>query len=148
MWHFNTNKFKEKPTWESLDDLKAYLVGSVAGDWARNKLEEKGIPLDSIIKYEQAFKMLHAQRIDVLLAEKHIGRWYINKLFPDETTSFDMFDKPFAKAKSIAGVMISSTYPDATQLQARFNQALQTIKKNGIYQGILDKHGIAVPVSP
>lgn len=136
---YNTKMFKKKPSWESIEDLKPFSVGAVKGFWYLKGLKEAGVHTELVQSDEQSFKMLHSQRIDILLAEENIGWWYVKKLFPDEISTFDVFDKSYANKKSPAGLMISRNYPDAEQLSQRFNQALQRIIKNGVYQSIVAK---------
>jgi len=38
--------------------------------------------------------------------------------------------------------MVSPEYPNAKALTKRFNDALERIKENGVYDDILDKYGL------
>jgi len=139
---YNTKMFRKKPSWGSIDDLKPYKMGAVKGFWYLEDLKAAGLRTELVQSSEQSFKMLHSRRIDILLAEENIGWWYVRTLFPDEISTFDVFDKPYAKKRSPAGLMISRSYPDAERLRERFNKALQRIIKNGIYQSIVAKYGV------
>jgi len=123
-----------------LSDLKGYRIGGVRGYYYEQMFLEAGLNVEFVATEEQNFQKLKLGRVDLIPVEEVTGFYIIRKLFPYEAGNFFTLSKPVSVSEIY--LMTSKQYPDTNNLLARFNSALKKVKKNGIYQKILDKHGI------
>jgi polar amino acid transport system substrate-binding protein len=125
-----------------LSDLKGYTIGGVIGYYYEKTLLEAKLNVEYVAEDEQNFWKLRAGKVDLIIADEVVGRYIIRKRFPLEAGKFFTLSKPL---DVIADYLITSKkYPDTQKLLTKFNMALEKIKRNGVYQRILDKHGVVL----
>ena len=133
--------YKQIP-YAELTDLKGYRIGGVRGYYYEQVFLEAGLHVEFVATEEQNFRKLRTGRVDLIPVEEVTGLYTIRKLFPHEVGNFFTLSKPL----SVSGIylMTSKRYPDTQNLLTRFNIALKKIKENGVYQRILDNHGLVL----
>ncbi len=130
-------------SYERLDELKRYKIGGVRSYYYVALFNEAGLNLELASSEESSFKKLRAGRVDMVPAVDSVGWDVIRKNFPaDEQAAFHVLEKPLAVGYN--HLMTSRSYPQAQQLLERFNQALGKVRRNGVYQQVAARHGIAV----
>jgi polar amino acid transport system substrate-binding protein len=135
---------KKQVSYRELNDLKDYRIGGVIGYYYEPWFREAGLNVEYVASEEQSFHKLRKGRIDFFPLGDGTGWYRIKKMFPpEEVKNFYTLTKPL-RAGGGDFLMTSKQYPDTQALLAKFNLALKTIKDNGIYQKIVDQHGIAV----
>jgi polar amino acid transport system substrate-binding protein len=130
----------ETVTWEKLEDLQPYTVGTVTGYYHETMFAEAKLKTDSSADEASGVKKLQAGRIDLFPMTDLVGWTLIKELFPDEVENFGVLTKPLDQTELC--IMVSKNDKEAVQLLNEFNAALQTIKDNGVYEKILSKYGL------
>lgn len=144
---YNKKHLKNKIKLKSLKDLKNYLIGGVKGYSYVPQFTNAGLNVDYADVDEQSVLKLYFNRIDIAVIDLMQGWFLIKKNFPDEIELFATFEKSLGDVEPSlkegdSHLMISRKYPDSKKLHRLFDQALIRIKRKGIYQAILKKHGI------
>ncbi len=125
---------------ETLADLKPYKIGGLLGNWYESLFAEAGLQTEYVATMDQNIQKLYLGRVD-LVAEEEMTCWTtIRQLYPDEVDTFATLAKPLDQNE--LRLMVSPIYPEADALLQQFNTALQTIRANGIYGEILERHGL------
>ena len=137
-FYYNPSGTHKHIPYAELSDLRGYITGAARGYYYEQALLEAGLDVEFVTSEEQNFRKLKAGRVDLVTATEAVGAYVIRKLFPLETRNFFTLSKPLSVAGS--HLITSKQYPDTQRLLALFNKALHTIKANGVYQKILDKH--------
>ncbi|RPJ28945.1 MAG: hypothetical protein EHM33_02775 [Chloroflexi bacterium] len=130
----------EAITWEKLEDLQPYVVGSVTGYYHETMFADAKLNVDASSDEASGVKKLQAGRIDLFPMADLVGWALIKELFPDEVENFGVLEKPLDQTELC--IMVSKSDPEALKLLDEFNAALQAIKDNGIYEEILTKYGL------
>lgn len=133
----------QPPTWNTFEDLRAYKIGGILGASYVPAFEKAGLNIELVTSEEQNVKKLESNRIELMITDEAVGWQLIQQLFPTERDRFATLDKPVNTGNS--HLMISRAFPNHSQLQAQFNQALQRIKENGKYHAIFAKYGLQTP---
>ncbi|MBF0233420.1 MAG: transporter substrate-binding domain-containing protein [Desulfamplus sp.] len=141
MFFYLKDRIKEDVVWEKYEDLKKYKVGGTAGYWYEKAFKDAGIELDLAVSDELGMKKLHGGRFDLLATEELVGWEIIKQLFPTEIDKFDIVKKPLNETS--LHLMVSKSYPDASAITNKVNEALKKIKEKGIYSEILKKYNIS-----
>lgn len=131
----------EAVSWEKLEDLQAYTVGTVTGYYHEAMFAEAKLNVDASADEASGVKKLQAGRIDLFPMADLVGWALIKELFPDEVDNFGILDKPLDQTELC--IMVLKSDGEALKLLDEFNAALQTIKDNGVYDEILAKYGLA-----
>lgn len=136
--------YADKPrawVFESLEDLRGQRVGAVRGYFYEAMLLQAGLTLDYAVSEESNFRKLQAGRVDLVPAVDAVGLILARRLFsPAEAARFHRLPKPLHTGANY--LMVSKSHPDAQALLDRFNEALQTLRKNGTYRAIAQRHRI------
>ena len=111
------------------------------GFWYVDALIANGIKPELTDNTESAVKMLKEGRFTYLLENEQVGLVTIKKVFPEDAANFKLVAKRFDE-KSFH-LMVSRTYPGATDILKKFNAGLATIRKNGTYAAIMAKNGMS-----
>ena len=135
-------KNKDIP-YADLQDLKPYRIGGVKGYFYIEDLKKAGLQLELVANEEQNPKKLAAGRVDFIIMNETVGWHLIKKCFPpEEVKNFGTLEKPYTVSNSC--LMTSKSYPKTQELLTRFNAALNKVKETGVYQRIIEKHGVTV----
>ncbi len=128
-------------TWEKLEDLQPYTLGTVTGYYHEKLFADAQLTTDSSADEASGLKKLQAQRIDLFPMNDLVGWALIKELFPNEVDNFGVLEKPMDQTELT--IMVSKSDPEALKLLDEFNAALQKIKDNGVYDQILTKYGLS-----
>lgn len=125
-----------------LSDLRGYIIGGVIGYYYEQSLLEAKLHVEFVTADEQNFWKLRAGKVDLIIADEVVGNYIIRKRFPQEVGNYFTLSKPL----DVIGdyLITSKKYPNTQKLLIKFNMALEKIKGNGVYQRILDKHGVVL----
>jgi len=125
---------------ETLEDLKFYRLGGIAGYFYEEAFRKAGLRPDYAANELSAYNKLMAGRSDLLPLNEMVGRHIIRQNFPDKSDSFGILEKPYSTNDLL--VIASRHYPNSSGLLEKFNAALKKVKTGSAYQAILVKHGI------
>lgn len=143
VFFYNKKYMKQKPSWETLEDLKQYKIGGVLGYSYVSELTNAGLKVRYVATDEQNVVKLDLNRINLMVADLLVGKTLIRQHYPHEQEMFGLLDKPLELGNS--HLMISGKYPDAKLLLNQFNKALKRIKEKRIYSNIFEKYSIHSP---
>jgi polar amino acid transport system substrate-binding protein len=127
--------------YKDLAELRRFRIGGVAGYWYESLFREAGITLDPAINDERNFSKLQAARFDLAIADENVGNYIIRTQFPSQTRRFHSLDSPYFLSEN---VLMTNRNPGNAALLARFNQALETLRRNGVYDGIVSRRKLAL----
>lgn len=135
---------KQQIPYEKLSDLKGYRIGGILGYYYEKWFREAALDVEYIASEELNFRKLQGGRIDLFPVGEAAGWYQIKKLFPpEEVEKFFTLTKPLTVGIGDF-LMTSRQYPNARHLLNRFNLALKRLKEKGVYQKILEQHGIVM----
>jgi polar amino acid transport system substrate-binding protein len=141
-FYYNLKGTTKQIPYARLSDLKSYIIGGVRGYYYEQSLLGAGLNVEFVTADEQNFWKLRAGKVDLIIADEVVGHYIIRKRFPLEAGNFFTLSKPLDVIADY--LMTSKKYPDTQKLLIKFNMALKKIKKIGVYQRILDKHGVVL----
>lgn len=129
--------------WKTLSDFKSYLIGGVSGYWYEEYFQEIGLAVEYGANDRVNINKLINDRVNFTLIDETVGWHLINELFPfqDQMDAFAVSEKP--ESVDALRLMISRTYPNTQELKQAFNQGLQTIRENHIYDQIIKQHQVS-----
>lgn len=139
-FYYSPKGMQKQIPYAELSDLKGYVIGAVRGYFYEKWFIDAGLHVEFAATEEQNFQKLQAGRVDLIPADQLVGLHIIRNRFPREAGNFFTISRPLLMSGDY--LLTSKQYPDTQNLLARFNSALDKVKKNGIYKGILVKHGV------
>ncbi|MEH6563852.1 MAG: transporter substrate-binding domain-containing protein [Halopseudomonas sp.] len=132
---------RQLPTrFQQLSELSPYRLGGVRGYYYEKLFAEAGLSLELASSEELSFRKLHAGRVDLVPAVETVGWDIIRSNFAQEQSAFSVLDTPLDVGHNY--LMTSRYYPNAEHLLEQFNQALQTLRRTGMYSQIAMRHGV------
>lgn len=137
---YNTERFPHGFEWETLADFRRYRVGGVRGYWYEQSFKQAGIEVQYVTSDRQNIAMLLVQRIDFTLIDELVGWNLVYETAPDKIDKYAVASRP--QSSDAFHLMISRNYPNAKLLRLTFDLGLVKIKRNGIYQQILDQYQV------
>jgi polar amino acid transport system substrate-binding protein len=144
LFYYSPDPWKFPRTFQTLEALKPYRMGGVRSYFYEALFAQAGLTLDLATTEELSFKKLRAGRVDMVAAVDSVGWAVIRKSFtPEEQANFHTLETPLSTGSNF--LMRSRRYPQAQQLMDRFDEALTTLRRNGLYKKVADRHGIIVP---
>jgi polar amino acid transport system substrate-binding protein len=138
---YNTEKFPNGFTWNTLEDFQGYSMGGILGYWYIPAFERAGLTVEKVESDKQNLAKLIAQRIDFTVIDELTGMLLLRQHFPDDMHKIGVLDKPESFLEF--HVMISRTYPKTAEFTDQLNQGLKQLKESGEYHTILKKHHIS-----
>ncbi|MFH1805331.1 MAG: transporter substrate-binding domain-containing protein [Pseudomonadota bacterium] len=128
--------------YEKLEDLKGLRMGGIYGYYYEHWFEQAGLDTDFAHSEEQNLRRLQLGRIDLAPLSTTLGWYLIGQIFPpDIAARFKTVEKPLIDGGSLH-LMTARNYPQNDRLLARFNRALDAVKKDGTYARLVEKHGL------
>ena len=100
-------------------------------------VKEGWVQLDRPVDLEACFKMLHAERTDMVMIMEPVGWAVIERVFGGRA-GFRVLEKPLLENSD--HLIISKTYPGGENLLARFNQSLLDLRQKGVIDQIILKY--------
>ncbi len=135
VFYYGKNRFPQGFSYKRLEELQPYRIGNVRGSATLDTLEAARLNLQLVGDVTLAFKMLEAERLDLVVGGEITGRLVIQNLYPDKVAQLSSTTYPFFTTP----VCIIFKKTDTTMI-AKFKDGLRTIYKNGVYQKILEGH--------
>lgn len=124
------------------EDLKPYRVGIIRGSLAEPRMKAAGVNYELIGTMQQAIAMLLASRIDFYIDDQASITHVVAEKFAKQANQIQPLAHSFDEGKAIY-LMVSRTYPGATELLEKFNHGLADLKRSGEYVRLLARGGFA-----
>ncbi|WP_019616309.1 substrate-binding periplasmic protein [Psychromonas ossibalaenae] len=127
-------------TYKELSDLKPYRIGVVRGFVntpefdAADYLRKEQVTTDLV-----NIKKLLAERVDLIVADKFVGFYLLNKYLPHMFGQIESISPPLQDKKMY--LCISKKSDNAAVKVEAFNKGLKEMHKDGTFDKILQKHG-------
>jgi polar amino acid transport system substrate-binding protein len=134
-------KLKSKNiSWSELEDLKGYNIGVVRGYVNTKEFDTADYLIKDPVKDDLTnLKKLAAERIDLMVADKFVGLYLIQKKMPRYINIIEAVE-PVLEQKDLF-LCISKNAKDSVNKINAFNKGLEKLKSNGELNKILKKHG-------
>jgi len=130
----------DKISYNQYEDLKKYNIGVVRGYVNEEKFDKATwLKKDEAVDDATNINKLLNKRIDLLVADKFVGLYLINKSFKEKAGEIDYIDKPLINHKLY--VCFGKNARNSTRLVKAFNSGLEKITTDGTVNKILKKHG-------
>jgi len=124
-----------------LAELRKFRVGGVRGYFYERLLNDAGVVMDAAASEEQNLRKLHAGRVDLVAAVDTVGWALIRRLFtPAEARHFHTLETPLHVGFNY--LMTSRRFPETGPVLARFNAALETLRRDGRYRQVAERFGV------
>lgn len=128
--------------YRKLADLRPYRVGVVNGYYYVPMLEQAGVPIDLAGSEVQNLRKLRSGRVDLAPAVDVVGWYLIRQLFARaDEARFLVLDPPLQVGSN--HMMVARDSPESLALLQRFDAALDSLRRKGIYQALASRHGLA-----
>jgi polar amino acid transport system substrate-binding protein len=141
---FAGNKSTRSFKFESMADLKPFMIGFTVGDAHEKTLRGADIAFETTQVIDLSLRKLEGGRIDLIIEDRLVSDDAIKRLYPEKIDQF-VFEKKNFTDGIIYRVMASKKYPESRALLDKFNEGLARIRKNGTLERIYKKHGISAP---
>jgi polar amino acid transport system substrate-binding protein len=130
-----------KHRFKVLEDLQGLVVGVARGyiyepsfDKADFFIRDEGVDVVSNLK------KLKNGRVDLIVEDELVARYYLNTIFEKDTMQVDFLPK--ALNKKNMHIIVRKARADHAEIISKFNNALDAMKKDGSYDKILIQHNI------
>jgi polar amino acid transport system substrate-binding protein len=141
-FYLNNNKKITKDFFNNtkLSDFKSYIFGGQLGYWygSKDDVDKLGIQSEWTTSTESLIKMLYNRRIDFFIDQNDVSRFYINKLYPNQSSLFGSL-KANAKVQ-FSYLMASRKYSDAKEIINKVNISLNKLQTSGVLDKILKNY--------
>lgn len=124
------------PEFKSIYDLKEYKFGGVFGYYYEKEFEENGFNYDLSSSLESAFKLLDTGKVDIINEDEAVGRYIISRAFTGREDEFAVLERAISTEQMY--MVVNKTQANSEEILKRFNEGLEIIRKNGIYDQILE----------
>lgn len=131
-------KKSSKIAYKKLEDLKPYTIGTVRG--YVNTIEfdlAKYLKKEEVVDDETNIKKLNNDRIDLIVIDKYVGAYIIEKQFPQFKATLEFMNPPLEEKPLF--IVFSKKAKDYEKKMNAFNAGLKEIQKNGTYQKIIEE---------
>ena len=126
--------------YEGLRSLESYTFGVMPGSVYTQEFDTADYLTKQILVNQSiAVRMLFAKRVDIVAASIQVFE-HEARLLVDSNDQKTVVLKPLLDSKSIY-LMFSKVIPNSLELVNSFNLGMASIRADGTFQKILDKHG-------
>ena len=125
---------------DSLEALKAYVVGGYQGDARTLYLKEQGVTVDEAQTEQQSLKKLEARRVDLWSATSNSGPWNAKQL--------GIAIKPIIAYREGQASYAACNLSVPDELIARLNAALSAMRADGTTERLIAPYGLTKPPAP
>ena len=134
-FHLKDNDFN----WNTIDDLKKYIIGVTIGYNHEKLYKEHGIIAESVASEELNFKKMLLGRIDVYRTSKNVGYETIKKLFsPEDAERFT--HHPKVSEENDYFILFSRNTSNGKYFAEQFDSGLKQLKASGAYDKIVGEY--------
>jgi polar amino acid transport system substrate-binding protein len=127
-------------SFNTLKDLEGYKIG-VVKDYVNTKEFDEApfLTRDPAKDDLTNLKKLAAGRLDLMVADKFVGKYLLNTNMPDKASAIEFMAKPLAEPELF--VCISNKAKAQANLIKAFNKGIEQMKADGSLDQILKDHG-------
>lgn len=127
-------------SYNTLEDLKGYKIGVVKGYVNTKEFDEAAFLTRDPAKDDLTnLKKLIAGRLDLMVADKFVGKYLLNTNMPDKAAGVEFMGKPLAEPELF--VCISNKAKAQAGIIKAFNMGIKQMKADGSLDKILKEHG-------
>ncbi|WP_027710458.1 substrate-binding periplasmic protein [Zooshikella ganghwensis] len=128
---------------KTLKDLSPYRIGIVRGYHYSEEFDHA----DYLNKHEEVsakkiIKLLLIDRVELIAADKRVMQFYVNRSYPILINQYKQH--PLMLKDISVHLAISKKTPQAKHIHQTFEEGFALLKKQGLYQKILLRHGFPV----
>ena len=135
VFFYHKHRFPEGVSYDQLQELLPYTIGSVRGSSTLPLLTKAQLKLDLVADVEQNFKKLSAGRLDLVAAVDLSGWQILKQQFPGTYQHYDVVKKPFFT--TYASLLILK---ENRVLIKNIRQALVELHTRGEYLAIIQRY--------
>lgn len=129
------------PGYKDLLELTPFRIGGVAGYWYEAMFRQAGIPLDLAVNDLSNFRKLEVGRFELAIVDENVGNYLAHTYFGPHANQFHSLDSPYYLSENV--MMVNPGAPNAALL-ARFNRALDAVRKRGVYDQIVNRRRLVL----
>jgi polar amino acid transport system substrate-binding protein len=118
-------------TWNSMNDLKKYTIGSNRADYYVSDLRKAGVRVVELDTYTQGITMLLAKRFDALIINGAVGRQLLRSLPASDKSKLIVSAKDYDSTGYY--ILFSRKYPNVQSLISKFEAGFEKLRKSGEY---------------
>ena len=138
---------KRYVTFNSLEDLSRYSIGTHRGAAIITVLQTEGVTVRPLRGFAQGIKELERQQLDLFIGDQMVTTHIIQTQFPPDYSR--MIDYvPKAIAVSQLHLAVSRLTEGHAGIRDDFNRGLKILREDGRYQKILKDHGLTDLMGP
>ncbi len=124
----------------SIKDLTPYRIGVVRGYVNTKEFDEADYLKKEEVKEDLLnFRKLFKKRLDLVVADKFVGKYVVSKILPTKLQELEFVDPPLENKDLY--VCISKKTPNSGEKFKALEEGLKEITADGTVQKILKKHG-------
>jgi len=128
--------------WNTVSDLKDYRIGASMGYYYGDEfqaMEKMGeLDVERVMVESQNFKKLLVDRIDLMIAEKYVAQYWLEKTLLDSQIDKIKVGEIPLRDDSLY-LIISRREADGAAIVESFNKGLIKLKQSGEYEKIVSK---------
>ncbi len=129
-----------KIAFNKLEDLIPYRIGVVRGFVNTTEFDAADyLKKEEVTTNLQNIKKLLRERVDLIVADKFVGFYLLNKYIPYMRGQIEFISPPLQDKKLY--ICMSKKTEKVNEKVASFNKGLKEIKEDGTFDKILAKHG-------
>lgn len=133
-------KKKRGITYKNLEDLKRYKIGVVRGyNYSKDFDEAAYLNKVESSTSEKSINLFINDRVDIIAGPKMVIQCYLDKDFPSYMDDVEYIGELDVRPLHI---LISKQIENSDYYVKKLDSGLEAIRKNGVYDSIVRKHGI------
>ena len=129
-------------TYTAVEDLKKYKIGGLRGSAQIEELEKMGFNIEATTDDIMSIKKLNAGRVDLMIVGKAFLLYTLknSEEMRQYQEAFEILEPPYKSYELYCP--ISKKIENSEKIVEQFNAALQAMKDDGTYQGIMERFGM------
>ncbi len=140
-YYKGNHDFETNPP-QNYQDLEGFDIGGMKHYYYQSYFDLHNIKIEHSYLEEELFMKLKEDRIDLVPADYYVGQYLIDRYLPNDHDNFGFFDYDFELDNDNYHLMLDKFNEDADWLIDAFNEGLQIIIENGVYDEILNRHKV------
>ncbi|MBM7062302.1 transporter substrate-binding domain-containing protein [Pseudomonas sp. UL073] len=125
----------------SLADLRGRSIAVVRGySYAPAFDNDPALQRVPVIDFEMGARMLAAGRVELFVEDEWAAQFHLQRSLPELREQFDTLPRPLAE--NGLHILVRKSHPQAAQIVAAFNRALQAMRDDGSYARIVAAHEV------